>query len=170
MIQRRQDGSVDFNQLWDDYRSGFGNLNGECVIKDSVSSGLILARRNVVFHRCDVAHESNLSGFFWSVGEFWLGLEKIYRITEDQDFILRIQMSDWRDEQRVVQYRVRLGGVEENYSLRILESPAGNLESALSSESSSGLPFSTRDRDNDQKIDLNCAKHLSGECFIIPEI
>ncbi|XP_062843365.1 angiopoietin-related protein 4 [Trichomycterus rosablanca] len=122
LIQRRQDGSVDFDQLWDDYRNGFGNLNGE----------------------------------------FWLGLEKIHRLTRDGDYILRIQMSDWLDEHRAVQYRFRLAGEKQNYSLRILESPAGNLESALSSESSSGLPFSTRDRDNDQKLDLNCAKHLSG--------
>ncbi|XP_026005790.1 angiopoietin-related protein 4 [Astatotilapia calliptera] len=29
MIQRRQDGSVDFDQLWDAYEKGFGSLNGE---------------------------------------------------------------------------------------------------------------------------------------------
>lgn len=30
VIQRRQDGSVDFDQLWQAYQSGFGNLNGKC--------------------------------------------------------------------------------------------------------------------------------------------
>ncbi|XP_030607402.1 angiopoietin-related protein 4 [Archocentrus centrarchus] len=29
VIQRRQDGSVDFDQLWQAYEKGFGNLNGE---------------------------------------------------------------------------------------------------------------------------------------------
>ncbi|KAK6302460.1 hypothetical protein J4Q44_G00268150 [Coregonus suidteri] len=29
VIQRRQDGSVDFDQLWQAYQSGFGSLNGE---------------------------------------------------------------------------------------------------------------------------------------------
>lgn len=86
----------------------------------------------------------------------------MYRVTKDEDFILKIQMTDWRDEHQSVQYRFHLNGEDRNYSLQILESPNGNLESSLSTESSS-LPFSTRDRDNDRKHDFNCAKHLSGE-------
>ncbi|KAF7692252.1 angiopoietin-related protein 4 [Silurus meridionalis] len=121
VIQRRHDGSVDFDKLWNEYQNGFGNLDGE----------------------------------------FWLGLEKMYHVTKDEEFILKIQMSDWRDERQSVQYRFHLNGEDMNYSLQILESPDGNLESSLSTESSS-LPFSTRDRDNDLKHDFNCAKHLSG--------
>uniref|UniRef100_A0A672QME2 Angiopoietin-related protein 4-like n=1 Tax=Sinocyclocheilus grahami TaxID=75366 RepID=A0A672QME2_SINGR len=121
VIQRRQDGSLDFNQLWQAYQTGFGSLNGE----------------------------------------FWLGLEKIHSVSKGGNYILKVQFSDWRDEVQIINYPFRLNGEESNYSLRILGSPAGNLESALSTETSA-VPFSTRDKDNDQKIDLNCAKQLSG--------
>ncbi|XP_066513461.1 angiopoietin-related protein 4-like isoform X1 [Hoplias malabaricus] len=120
VIQRRMDGSVDFDQLWDAYRNGFGHLDGE----------------------------------------FWLGLEKIYSLTKGQVYILKILMTDWRDEQQMVKYHFRLDGEDSDFTLRIMAPPAGHLESALSSESV--LAFSTRDKDHDQKSDLNCAKQLTG--------
>ncbi|KAA0719188.1 Angiopoietin-related protein 4 [Triplophysa tibetana] len=121
VIQRRQDGSVDFDQLWQAYETGFGNLNGE----------------------------------------FWLGLEKIHSMSKAGNYILKVQFTDWRDDIQSITYAFRLNGQENNYSLHVLERTAGNLESSLSSEGS-GVPFSTRDKDNDQKNDLNCAKQLSG--------
>ncbi|XP_051990550.1 angiopoietin-related protein 4-like [Xyrauchen texanus] len=121
VIQRRQDGSVDFDKLWQAYQTGFGSLNGE----------------------------------------FWLGLEKIHSVSKGGNYILKVQFSDWRDESQNITYLFHLNGEERNYSLHILERPAGNLESFLSTEAS-GVPFSTRDKDNDLKNDLNCAKQLSG--------
>lgn len=121
VIQRRQDGSVDFDQLWQAYQSGFGNLNGE----------------------------------------FWLGLEKMHSLSKDGNYILKVQLSDWRDDLETIKYPFRLSGEESYYSLHILDNASKNLESALPNDLA-GLPFSTRDKDNDQKSDINCAKHLSG--------
>ena len=52
MFQRRQDGSVDFFRGWNDYKLGFGNLNGE----------------------------------------FWLGLDKIHRLTAGKNKKLRVDL------------------------------------------------------------------------------
>lgn len=98
-------------------------------------------------------------------GEFWLGLEKIHSVSKGGNYILKVQFSDWRDEIQSINYPFHLNGEENNYSLRILERRAGNLESSLSTEAS-GVPFSTRDKDNDQKNDLNCAKQLSGNIMM----
>ncbi|XP_047225461.1 angiopoietin-related protein 4 [Girardinichthys multiradiatus] len=123
VIQRRQDGSVDFDQLWQAYEKGFGSLNGE----------------------------------------FWLGLENIHAIAKDSSYILNIKFSDWGDDSAFVRFPFELGGRETNYSLLIQEDvTADTLESSLTTDSALSLPFSTRDQDNDRKVDINCAKHLSG--------
>ncbi|CAN9503231.1 unnamed protein product [Ophioblennius macclurei] len=123
VIQRRQDGSVDFDQLWQAYVKGFGSLTGE----------------------------------------FWLGLDKIHSIAKNGGYILNIKLSDWGDDLASVRLPFQLGGEETKYSLQIPEVAAfSTLESSLGTDATSGLPFSTRDQDNDQKADINCAKHLSG--------
>ncbi|XP_076602030.1 angiopoietin-related protein 4 [Chaetodon auriga] len=123
VIQRRQDGSVDFDQLWQAYEKGFGGLNGE----------------------------------------FWLGLEKIHSIAKDGGYILNIKLSDWIGDLASIHLPFRLGGEETKYSLQIQKvGDFSTLESSLGTDATSGLPFSTRDQDNDQKNDTNCAKHLSG--------
>lgn len=123
VIQRRQDGSVDFDQLWQAYEKGFGSLNGE----------------------------------------FWLGLEKMHAIAKNGGYILNIKIADWSGDVATVRLPFQLGGEETKYSLQIRETrPFSPLETSLGTDAISGLPFSTRDQDNDQKNDTNCAKHLSG--------
>ncbi|XP_076001239.1 angiopoietin-related protein 4 [Genypterus blacodes] len=123
VIQRRQDGSVDFDQLWQAYQKGFGGLNGE----------------------------------------FWLGLEKIHSIAKDGDYVLQIKLSDWSSDVASVRLPFHLGGEDTKYSLHIQDPGTFSpLESSLGPDATDGLPFSTRDQDNDKKMDTNCAKHLSG--------
>ncbi|XP_034559900.1 angiopoietin-related protein 4 [Notolabrus celidotus] len=123
VIQRRQDGSVDFDQLWQAYEKGFGSLNGE----------------------------------------FWLGLEKMHAIAKDGGYILNINLADWSGDVATISLPFQLGGEETKYSLQIREtSTFSPLQISLGTDATSGLPFSTRDQDNDQKNDTNCAKHLSG--------
>ena len=64
VFPKRTGGSVDFYPDWDDYKNGFGDLNGE----------------------------------------FWLGLDKIYRLTNSDTFKLRVDLEEWPGETRFAEY------------------------------------------------------------------
>ncbi|XP_074008621.1 angiopoietin-related protein 3 isoform X2 [Numenius arquata] len=119
VIQNRVDGSLDFNQTWDAYTNGFGDLNGE----------------------------------------FWLGLNKTYSITKQGDYILRIELQDWKDNKRYVEYAFSLGGPETNYTLQ-LSRVSGSIPNALPEQTE--LRFSTADRDVDIINDFNCPENYLG--------
>ncbi|KAM9326879.1 angiopoietin-related protein 3 [Gastrophryne carolinensis] len=117
VIQRRTDGSVEFNQTWEDYSDGFGNLNGE----------------------------------------FWLGLKRIYSLTQQADYILHIELQDWKYNTRFVEYLFTLGNQDTSYTIQ-LSQILGNIPSALPEYTP--LPFSTSDHHSQH---LKCpSETLSG--------
>ena len=65
VFQKRLDGSADFYRDWDDYKRGFGNLNGE----------------------------------------FWLGLDKIHRLTKQRSK-LRVDLEDFSGKTAYAEYNV----------------------------------------------------------------
>ena len=80
IFQRRIDGSVDFYLGWDDYKKGFGNLNGE----------------------------------------FWLGLDKIHRLTESGQNVLRVDLEDFQNSRGYAHYSTFAVGNEiEKYKLTV---------------------------------------------------
>ena len=64
MFQKRYKGAVDFFRAWDDYKRGFGNLNGE----------------------------------------FWLGLDKIHRLTARSSNKLRVDLEDIHGKTAFAEY------------------------------------------------------------------
>ena len=64
VFQKRYNGAVDFFRAWDDYKRGFGNLNGE----------------------------------------FWLGLEKIRRLTACSSNKLRVDLEDFYGKTAFAEY------------------------------------------------------------------
>ena len=64
VFQKGKDGSVDFYRNWDDYKSGFGDLNVE----------------------------------------FWLGLDKIHRLTIRGNNKLRVDLKDWAGNSAFAEY------------------------------------------------------------------
>ncbi|XP_053493023.1 angiopoietin-related protein 3 [Ictalurus furcatus] len=119
VIQQRVDGTVDFDQTWDIYELGFGNLENE----------------------------------------FWLGLAKIYSIARQGDYILSIEMEDWKDERRFIEYMFILDGPASYYTIHLTHL-SGNLPDAMSNHT--GMMFSTKDKDNDNLDGSSCARSYSG--------
>ncbi|KAJ8277906.1 hypothetical protein GJAV_G00081520 [Gymnothorax javanicus] len=120
VIQHREDGSVDFDQTWENYANGFGDLDKE----------------------------------------FWLGLRKIYSITRQSDSnTLQITLEDWQEQKRSIEYQFSLEGPDTNYTLHLTHL-YGDLPNAMSNNT--GMKFSTKDRDNDNHEDINCAESYSG--------
>lgn len=88
-----------------------------------------------------------------------MGLEKIRSLSQQGAYQLQVELSDGAGRQLpVARYPFRLDGEEKKFALH-LEDEAS---SPQVSTGSSGIPFSTADRDNDLSQDLSCAKLLSG--------
>ncbi|XP_008286377.1 angiopoietin-related protein 3 [Stegastes partitus] len=119
VIQRRVDGSVDFDQTWEKYEKGFGDLE-----KD-----------------------------------YWLGLKKIHSFTQQGVYILRVDLEDWKEEKHWAEYCFSLEGPSKDYALHVSHL-SSDLPDAMAN--STGMRFSTRDRNNDNHRNSNCARSYTG--------
>ncbi|XP_049992330.1 angiopoietin-related protein 3 isoform X2 [Alexandromys fortis] len=117
----------------------------------------------LIQHRKDGSQDFNetwenyKNGFGRFDGEFWLGLEKIYAIVKQSNYILRLELQDWKDSKHYVEYSLRLGSHETNYTLHLAET-AGNVPEALPEHRD--LMFSTWD--HRAKGQLYCPESYSG--------
>ncbi|XP_055632672.1 fibrinogen C domain-containing protein 1-like isoform X2 [Toxorhynchites rutilus septentrionalis] len=102
-------------------------------------------------------------GFGKLTGEFWLGLEKIYRITNSGDFELMFILTD-RDLNLVyAKYSLfRIGSEDEGYLITRLGNYSGTAGDSFSYHS--GMKFTTWDRKNDKipGSNNNCAVTFHG--------
>ncbi|KAL1777182.1 angiopoietin-related protein 3 [Sigmodon hispidus] len=101
--------------------------------------------------------ENYKKGFGKFDGEFWLGLERIYAIVNQSNYILRLELQDWKERKHYVEYSLRLGNHETNYTLHLAET-AGNVSEALPEHRD--LMFSTWD--HKAKEQLYCPESNSG--------
>ena len=88
VFQKRRDGSVDFFRAWDDYKRGFGNLNGE----------------------------------------FWLGLDRIHRLTVSGGYKLRVDL-EYYNLVKYAEYNLFAVGSEGTKYKLSLGSYSGKLSS-----------------------------------------
>ncbi|CAH2035446.1 unnamed protein product, partial [Iphiclides podalirius] len=95
--------------------------------------------------------------------EFWLGNENIYMLTNNDDYMLRVELEDFDGNKRYAQYsHFKIYSEAEYYKLEI-DGYEGNAGDSLNDPwyGSNNSPFSTYNRDNDRSS-LNCASMLKG--------
>ncbi|XP_070566083.1 microfibril-associated glycoprotein 4-like [Ptychodera flava] len=115
VIQRRKDGSVSFFRDWDEYKRGFGTLDGE----------------------------------------FWLGNEQIYYLTNQGDYQLYIEMQDWEGNAAYAKYdNFEISDESDNYRLEV-DGFQGDAGDSLTYHD--GQQFSTKGKDNDMSLHEDCA-------------
>ena len=122
VVQRRQDGSVDFNRGWVDYEDGFGSLTGE----------------------------------------FWYGLTPLHCLTNQGQWEMRIDFTLTDGTKSYLSYSsFKIGPASSNYQLSISGYNGIASSDPFSDHSLNGMPFTTKDKDND-KWSNNCAVKDAG--------
>ena len=124
VVQRRQDGSVDFNRGWVEYEEGFGSLTGE----------------------------------------LWYGLRPLHCLTNQGQWKLRIDFTFTNGTKSYLSYnKFAVGPANSQYQLSI-SGFTGNTTDPFTTPGKilNGMKFTTKDRDNDEHSDLNCAVDIFG--------
>ena len=102
-----------------------------------------------------------VAGFGQLKGEHWLGLEKLVCLTTRRPRTeLRVDLADYEGNYKYAQYSFfSVGNSGTKYRLNI----AGYTGTAGDSLTyHNGMPFTTKDRDNDQRSSSNCASQRQG--------
>ena len=104
-----------------------------------------------------------VSGFGRICGEHWLGLEKIHCLTtRTARTEMRIDMADFRGDKKYAYYNFfMVGNAASKYKLQVAGYSGTAGDSIINSHNINGMPFSTRDRDNDL-AHYNCAQSWKG--------
>ena len=142
-MQRRMDGSVNFDRSWNDYKNGFGSLE-VCTLS-----------MHVVYTTVTILP---------SQGEHWLGLDTIHLLTQSaynpKGVGLRVELGDFKGVFKYADYSFFVVLTEDlNYTM-LLNGFNGTAGNSLGDHNS--MQFSTKDHDNDLLSFKNCARDLKG--------
>jgi len=140
------DGKPGFN-IWCDMRTNGGGWNVFMKRQDG----------SVDFYRPWVDYKK---GFGSPEGEYWLGLNKLNRLSKTMPHKLRIDLTAFDGAKKFGTWRTFMVDDEEHkYTLTARGFRDGGIGNSLSYHS--GRPFSTYDRDNDAWAN-NCASYFHG--------
>ncbi|UJR10670.1 hypothetical protein I4U23_014865 [Adineta vaga] len=121
----------------------------------------------IIQRRGDYSQQSNFfvtwssyrRGFGDLTRDFWLGNEKIHTLTNQDEYRLHIDMEDFSDQSRFVDYEwFFITNEQTKYTLNL----GRYLTTSTGGDSLSynrGMRFTTRDQDNDQSMSSQCAEN-----------
>ena len=96
------------------------------------------------------------SGFGQLIAEFWLGNDKIHRLTAARPSTLRVELEDWNGVRVYAKYGTfNIGDEQAKYQLKV-GSYSGTSADSLT-DHHNNMAFGTKDRDNDRRSYSNCA-------------
>ena len=99
------------------------------------------------------------SGFGQLTADFWLGNDKIHRLTAARPSTLRVELEDWNGARVYAKYsKFNIGDEQANYR-REVGSYSGTAGDSLAYHNK--MAFSTKDRDNNINS-RNCAVEYTG--------
>ncbi|CAL8324987.1 unnamed protein product [Merluccius merluccius] len=129
-----------------------------CDMDTSGGGWTVIQRRRVGITSFDRDWKQYRNGFGTIRGDFWLGNENIFRLTQ-QPSTLRIEMEDWEGETRFAEYaHFSLSNELNSYKL-FLANYSGNAGDSLRYHNNTN--FSTKNKDNDKCVD-DCAALRKG--------
>ena len=101
------------------------------------------------------------SGFGQLTAEFWLGNDKIHRLTAARPSSLRVELEDWKGVRAYAKYgKFNIGDEQVQYRLEV-GSYSGTAGDSLTKRHNNKA-FTTKDRDNDLWSGINCAVRYTG--------
>ena len=127
---------------------GRGSFNVYCDMRTDGGGWTVFQRRqdgSVDFYR---GWNDYKSGFGQLTAEFWLGNDRIHRLTAARPSALRVELEDWNGVRVYAKYgKFNIGDEQAKYRLEV-SSYSGTAGDSLISEHNKKA-FSTKDRDNE---------------------
>ena len=143
---------------------GRGHFTVYCDMRTDGGGWTVFQRRqdgSVDFYR---GWNDYKAGFGQLTAEFWLGNDKIHRLTASRPSTLRVELEDWNGVEAYAKYgKFNIGDERALYQLEV-GSYSGTAGDSLAFHNS--MAFSTKDRDNDWNrggySSNNCAVEFTG--------
>ena len=140
---------------------GKGSFNVYCDMRTDGGGWAVFQRRqdgSVDFYR---GWNDYKSGFGQLTAEFWLGNDKIHRLTAARPSTLRVELEDWNGVKEYAKYgKFNVSDEQARYRLEV-GSYSGTAGDSLAYHNN--MAFSTKDRDNDLCLyTCNCAVSYTG--------